>query len=187
MAKKKKEIENPVNDTVGYNGSVVLKLTSKDRVLKTIKVKNMGTKYLFESIAFLLSGRQSSPVPKFMAIGGKSGPTSVDDTHLLDEIRRVYITDQLVKPYTDYLGTSTEQTYLGHRLILTATFPYTAIGGKVIKELGLFSSAQGDNLMARISLGQQAISVDLGMSLIVEWTILIQNSSISTINTAGGK
>ena len=170
MARKKKiediESKSSATDSVGYTGSVTLKLTHNKKVVKTVKIKNTGTKLLFQSIASLLAYPAQGVVtaPNYIAIGDLPGQTDIEhDTTLKHEIARVYVQERHIGDYKDTSG-----TYLGSTATFMAVFPHTTIGKTItISELGLFGS-ETNTLLARISLGDQVIKVDLGMSLIVE-------------------
>lgn len=171
--------------SVGYEGNVTLKVCKGNKVIKTIKQNNSGVGRLFHGIALgLISGFVDDNLinytPKYLGVGR---------------------TQQLVNINTDYNANTLQSAESGimirvklepnnayNREGLGWVAPFSAIVPSSqlqtlnyqVNELGLFSSANTDSLLARIvptnkSGDSEPIVVEPGMDLIVQWEILIQN------------
>ena len=179
MKKKKQIEENKITDSVSYSGSVKLKFCRNNKVLKTTIIKNMGTKLLFNSIASILAGYyRTAQVPRFIAVGSKGGQTAIDSTNLNEEITRIYIQDMRWSEYRETNPDNSNSEYKGSRATFIATIPYASINGIQIREFGLFADENTNSMLARISI-DEGIQLDEGMSFTIEWTILVQNSTLA--------
>lgn len=181
MGRKKKETEIKeeeisgvqVKDNTGYEGSVVLKLQKKGKILKTITTKNMGTLRLFQGIALALQNTSPSVLvgsylPQYLDAGSDNISGSVRDTKLKSSILK---TNRV--PLNPLYPTLNKDSN-GYISKFVGVIPYDLTGGANIRELGLFADKTGDTLLARITLDTEIV-ISQGMNLIVEWNLDIEN------------
>lgn len=171
--KTKKNKSTEVKQSISYSGNVTLKLAKDKKILKTLKVKNMGTLSLLRGIGlYLLQSQKTSLLPSFMGIGSSDAKGSYSDDSLKSEIigRRVI----LIKHNLEELKDEKNKEHIGYIVKYSASFPSELVGENTIKELGLFSDQNTNSLLARIILGSE-VQIPVGLSLIVEWNINIQN------------
>lgn len=186
MGRKKKEIEQQkeeisgtkIEDSTGYEGSVILKIEKNGKILKTIKTKNKGTLRLFQGIALALQNTSSSVLfgsylPQYLDAGSEAGETNVTDTTLKNSILKSNRVP--LSPLYPVLNGTTINEATGYISKFVGVIPYVLVGGIVIKELGLFADKSGDTLLARINIGETGITIYQGMNLIVEWDLNITN------------
>ena len=183
MGRKKKETEIQkkeisgiqIKDKTGYEGSVVLKIQKKGKILKTITTKNMGTLRLFQGMALALQNTSSSVLvgsylPQYLDAGNDNTLGNVSDTKLKSSIlknNRVPLT-----PLYPVLNDAKS----GYISKFVGVIPYTLTADLPIKELGLFADRTGDTLLARITIeDENALKISQGMNLIVEWKLDIEN------------
>lgn len=193
MAKKKK-ISKPVEKVsasitqhpVTYTGNVTLKLRKGTDVIKTIKLENSGTLLMFLGIARFFAGyfrnnNQDLYIPRYLGVGYEATPTATDLA--LYEMPGEY---DFGTRFDLTVGNVMPDPTLGHVLIpFTATILYSSVQSNPITSLALFSGANPKstgNMLARVNIPAQAgsdtpgIRLDVGMNLLVEWDIVIQNS-----------
>lgn len=189
MGRKKKEMEIKeeisgvqIKDKTGYEGSVVLKLQKKGKILKTITTKNMGTLRLFQGMALALQNTSSSVLvgsylPQYLDAGSDNISGSVRDTKLKSSILKTNrVPLNPLYPVLNNIDNPVLEEPTGYISKFVGVIPYDLIGGANIRELGLFADKTGDTLLARITIPDaQAFTISQGMNLIVEWRLDIEN------------
>lgn len=190
MAKRIKATAATVSQQpVSYKGKVVLKLRKGNNVVRTYSTENSGTLLLFSGLARFLIGQfagqnflqnQSNYIPNYLGVGYQATTTPTDPTQykLFNEYD-VGTRFQLTKsnPTIEASANTVNITY-------TATIPYSSVQSRPLTELGLFASdVIGDNsMLARVNIpsqdggATQGVTLEVGMNLLVEWTIVIQNA-----------
>ena len=161
----------PPTNTLGYTGNVTLKLKKGQKIIKTYNINNNGTLRLFRGIAYYLTSNKLSStqeyLPNFMAAGKADNlnPPSVNDIRL-----QCQDTAQFVRAKAqniEILETSCVAPFSG---------VFSGAADMEVNEIGLFSAMETNSLLARIVL-KEAIKIEIGMNLIVEWRIAIQNTA----------
>lgn len=193
MARKKKttEVVEKVSASikqhpVTYTGNVTLKLQRGSDTIKTIKLENSGTLLMFLGIArfftgYFLKNDQTLYIPKYLGVGYESTPTATDLASY--EMPGEY---DFGTRFELTVGNVMPDPTLGYVVVpFSATILYSSVQSNPITSLALFSSAnpksQG-NMLARVNIPKQVgndnpgIQLDVGMNLIVDWEIVIQNS-----------
>lgn len=179
MGKKKQKIdlETKIYEaTTAYTGNVTLKIQKNNKTLKTIKVKNSATLRFFQGLALAIqnvgeSVLNGSFLPSYLDVGNGSRDTNITDTKLQSSIlqgNRIPINTLYPEVYKN--GDSP----IGYIARFVGVIPYRSITSGNIREIGLFADKIGDTLLARIKLDNE-ISIEQGMSLIVEWNLSFEN------------
>lgn len=178
---KKNNINKEPTDSLAYKGNVKIKLAKGKTIIKEYDTKNTGTNLLFEGIALGLVGGYvsrtlDSYLPQYIGVGYTQEvlqPTTLDQTDL-----QAYKLSQVgprVKISPMNIQKNKEGGYIAP---FSAVIPNSTIisanPNGLINEVGLFSTLNTKSLLARIYF-EEPIQVSSGMSLIVEWDILIQN------------
>lgn len=205
MARKKKETLNtavkfkPVKTTadvrgqlVGYQGRVTAKLQQNGYTVKTINTHNSATLFMLQGISKFLVGafntqssanlkvKMSQFIPEYLGVGYDPlnralmpGSRKLNNEHKIARIKL-----EKGDPYPDKTGTK-------FIIPLSAVIHYSMIGSKKINELGLFATEdpETDTLLARVLLNNSEednasgeIELAVGMNLLVEWELVIQNT-----------
>ena len=174
---------------ISYKGNVKLKVQKNGLTVREVKISNSGTMLLFQGLGRFLLGQfansssnllnQNMYIPRYLGVGRQTTLTPTDP-----------LTYRLYNEYD-----------FGSRFILTSgntvvdtqaktviapfkvTIPYSSVSNSRITELGLFTSAipNTSDLLARVNIppeieGEEpGIKLDVGMSLFIEWNIVIQN------------
>lgn len=189
MTKKIAKAEAKVSQhPISYEGRVVLKIQKEGFTVKQYEIKNSGTILLFNGIARFLRGdfnnsdfETYSYIPNYLGVGYQENLTATDPLSykLFNElpVDRILLTKQDIK-----INPNTNSV----ELPLAATLLYSEIGARRVSELGLFSTASpgSSSMLARITIpsgyddsGLPGIELPVGMNLLVEWNIVIQNSA----------
>lgn len=168
---KLKVVQKPIN----YDGNVHLKVMQGNALLKRYDIKNSGTMRLFQGIGYFLSGSTinlDAYKPKFLSVGTGIVLESTDPTmtSLYNEmnINRILLNTSNIS-LNAYVNAVT--------IPLSTVIPFSTIGNTPITEIGLFSTATSNTLLARIVIpSEYQISLESGQSLVIEWDLVIQNS-----------
>lgn len=184
MGKRKQEIKketpNSINEGTAYTGIVTLKIEKKNKILKTLNIKNTGTLRFFQGIALAIQNVGSnvlkgSFLPAYLDVGNGTGSFSVSSTTLHNSLlrnNRVELT-----PLQPKLNDSSEPTGYISRFI--GVIPYNLVSTVSLTELGIFADKQGDTLLAAIPF-DEPIQLEQGMNLIVEWNMNFENKGEDT-------
>ena len=171
MRKKNKIKEsesNQAQSSIGYTGSVSLEIKSGNRTLKKLDIKNIGTMNLFYGLALVLSqnlGNVNSFLPNYIGVGnGTSVDFNINNNTLVDElsIPRSFRTNLIMT-----------KSNVGYNVTLVGTI--NVLSETKITEIGLFSQATGPNLLARIQLEGNGVTLQAYNSLIIKWTLSLSN------------
>ena len=168
---KLKIVQKPIN----YDGNVHLKIMQGNNLVKTYDIKNSGTMRLFQGIGYFLSGSTlnlDSYKPRFLSVGSGIVAATTDPTMttLYNEmnINRILLNTNNIS-LNAYINAVT--------IPLSTVIPFSTIGSTAISEIGLFSDATSNTLLARIVIpNNYQIILEPGQSMVVEWDLVIQNS-----------
>lgn len=185
MSKKIVKAEAKVTQQpISYKGEVTLKIQKDGYTLKTIKANNSGTLLLFSGIARFLAGQfinnpllpQENYIPSYLGLGYQDLQTPTDP--LSYKLYNEYPINRIPLDIDNIKIDGNARTVM---LPFKATIFYSEIGSRRISELGLFSSPTGnEHMLARVNIpkqgdGDPGITLSVGMNLLVEWNIVIQN------------
>ena len=151
-------------EKVSYSGEVNIKLTTKSgTVMKSLTVKNIGTRRLFTGISLGLSRGYndtfSTYLPRYISVGYKqSAEITIDSTQLPGESVLVRSPITYKDPVSQDRGVKTTFSAVISNLNLTSN---------VINTLGLFGDENNDTLLAGLVLANPVV-IEFGMNLIIE-------------------
>lgn len=204
MARKKKAVIDKLNlknikttakvdgQSLGYLGKVTVKLQKDGYTVKTISTHNSATLRLLSGMAQLLVGAFSQGdssknkditqyIPQYLGLGYEPSPTATNpatDTCLHKEYSMNRVKLNVGNPVPDSTGRKIIIPY-------SAVINYAMVNSKKINELGLYSSESSADktLLARVLVTDDAngpsdgaIQLAVGMNLLVEWNITLQNT-----------
>lgn len=170
MARKSKKVV----EQTALKGNVKIKVMHGNRLVKSYEKHNEGTLNLFYGLVTCLSGSPAREyLPNYISVGdGTRDPgTSVTTSglqHELDTMTRVKVTPNFKGPSISSADGSVSTIY-------QAIIPYSSIGDTTVKELGLFGTLSGSDMVARVQ-PDEPISLSLNENLIVEWTFTLKNN-----------
>lgn len=172
---------------VGYKGEVTLKLQKDGYDIKTIKTYNSATMKMLHGLASFLCGEFDTSnhyetldakqyVPEYLAIGYQPAPQATNPV-----MQRLYNEYKISRIKLDKGAPRLDSTGKRYMCPITAVINYAAIGSRRITELGLFATVTGDTMLARVNIesdanGEPGIELAVGMNLLVEWNIVLQNT-----------
>lgn len=166
-----------VSATVPYQGMVVAKILRKGKVVRTVKKHNRGQSYLFEQIAKMLAGADTSMnMPNYLDAGHS---ISTDDPNTFSSalIQKTSLTGNYVKKF--------DNTYWA--TVFTALIPYSIVrSGTPIDSFALYPtySAKSPQMLAMVKLpANDEIILNPGESVLIEWRMIISNIDFSTDDT----
>lgn len=163
-----------IKSSIKEEGNVKLKVVRGKKILKTVSINNKATKDLFFGIAMVLLKRTYDSTvnysPRYLGLGKGTLPEGEDVfTHTdLEEpltMSRVPIRDD----------SSIKEITSGVSVTFQGIVPYSSVNDQDIYEIGLFGTETGGTLLARVQL-PGVLKLELGTSLIVEWTIYLKNA-----------
>lgn len=162
-------------NNIEYEGNVKLTLWKNNKIHSSYIVKNSGTQNLFQGIALaLIQTGNRNFLPNYIAVGTNADKTTDDQFNLGNQLIRVIIPSggKASEPNKAENDPSKDD---GYKAIFTAVIPSNSISPDTpINELGLFGTAEGNTMLARVVL-TQPIYVELGLSLSIEWSMIINN------------
>lgn len=168
--RKKKENNNNGIQDLQLAGNVKVTVVRKDKVMRTFEKHNTATLYLFKGIAYslrkdiLANESLEAYLPNYIAVGTGTEELKVGDTKLGNQLgNRFKITSEHEPNVTE---TSCEITFRGK-------IPYSVIGGSKVTEIGLFGTSESNSLLSGVNISETGVSA--GESLIIDWTIAIEN------------
>lgn len=172
--------ENTItSNDIGYKGFVEIKVAKGKRIIKKVKVANYGTLNLFHGLAICLTqqySNASSYLPNFLGVGtDNSIPEDFVKVNSLQKeiLSRTQLTNATIRTNELNIGQTNKS---GYSVTFIGVFPFRKAITDNIKELGLFSTASGDSMLARITLNEdEEITPRVGETLIIEWTMFIGN------------
>lgn len=171
-------MNNNINNvsTQDLLGNVLVKVKKGKTVLKSVSVHNTATLYLLYNMLLSLSGEfDTDYLPQY--IGAGVGVTSSDDN--IPQLKSLKSETTLVRAplIANYKGAPTIDTTTNSvSVIYQGIIPDRNLAvSNNIKEIGLFGTAQGNTLLARIQL-EEPLSLSTGESLVVEWTFNLKNA-----------
>lgn len=185
MSKKKSNISSVekveiAQNPIGYTGNVVIKILNASGVKRTIEIKNSGTLRLFQGIGYFLLGADimSSTIyeyrPSYLGLGNV--PVSYPTDPLLTTLYNEYSSIKRLKLEKGNIRIDSKARAIIAPFV--ALIPYSTVESNNINELGLYSTESGNTLLARIELSEP-ITILNGESVLVEWQLIINNSSVA--------
>ena len=168
------EIKKATVQGIKYNGNVTLKWVKDNKVIKTKQIKNSPTSLLLRGISsFLLDYPTTNLIPRYLDVG-KNNSTN-ESTFNMVKLKETILNSRII--LYRYAPQSIGESYTAR---FYTSIPSTAtVPGQEIKEIGLFGTASGDSLLARIIITDEEISengsvtIPDGTVLFVEWDISI--------------
>ena len=183
MAKKKEIKEKEIPLQTALQGNVVIKKVKGSKVIGKQVIHNEATIYLLYGMMISLSGKPDlDKLPNYLAVGtGQTTGSIIGNSKLEAEI-----TGSRVPLTPNYRGNPEKDLTKGIcSTVYQGLITYNKITTFKVKELGIYGTYTGNSLLARVQL-TSPIELDIGQSLVVEWSFSIKNvtSSITATNTA---
>lgn len=176
------------NQPVGYTGQVSVKLQKGGYTVKTLNTHNSATMQMLHGISQFLAGAfnpldhklmldMTNYIPQYLSVGYQAVPTATNTMQpykLFNEYNINRVKLEKGNPYPEASGK-------GYIVPFSASIDYVAIGSRRISEIGLFATEKGNTLLARVNVSsdsatESGIELAIGMNLLVEWNIIIQNT-----------
>jgi hypothetical protein len=166
---KIKDKQQETNASLGYSGSVELKLMRGKKVIKTIKTHNAGKLDLFKFIANTLIGKfETLGTPKYVLLG-----SGVNDTVA------VRVSSNAI-PYSNvYIETSSSPGDTHASAVFKFLVPFSSLSlGSEVNIIRLYSqsSVSWENHIAYFELSEPLIS-DGKSNILITWTMKITNQA----------
>jgi hypothetical protein len=161
-----------IKSSIKEEGNVKLKVVRGKKILKTVSINNKATRDLFFGIAMVLLKRTYDSTvnysPRYLGLG--KGITSKD----------IFTNTDLEEPLTmSRVPIRDDSSIKEAKSEVSVTFqgivPYSSVNDQDIYEIGLFGTETGSTLLARVQL-PEVLNLELGTSLIVEWTMYLKNA-----------
>lgn len=166
----KKEESKTTSSNLVYTGSVVAKVMSGKKVVRTIKQHNEGTVWLFQVLAAALIGNDNRVnMPRFLDAYKENGNSAL--------AYKVALTGKYISEI------KAEDEVIGWKAVFRCMIPYSSVSSDaVISRLSLFSNQTdetGDSTkLATLDLvGDNKIKLSNNQNLLIEWSLSISNVS----------
>ena len=174
---------NVTRNNISFQGNVsIVKKDSNGNVLKKTNINNTAVINLFKGLGYHLIGSSdlgSKVYPQYLGLGFiESGTPAISTKPDQISLQSEYSTDRLRLDMSGLIINDDSSVSVRY----STTLYYTTLVGKSVNELGLFSTASGDSLLARVYMVDDPISISLGESVVVTWMITIGNNSSEVKN-----
>ena len=173
---KKNDSKN--NSTIGYSGSVNVKVLNGTKIVSSTTKHNEGTQWFFQVLASSVIGNnERNNMPRYLDAFQRTGEEgSYIYTSILST--KVALTSKSFRSYN-------EDDVYGVMASMTAIVPHKSIlfesdSSKTIDQLRIYSNdSSDDTLLAKVDLGDKAIEIlsDSKNNIAIEWNMLFKNVS----------
>lgn len=175
MAKQRKnkqgsKVSSNISTQVGGNVKLTV-MQGKQHIMSKV-VHNTGTYRFFQGLIQACSGVSvAGYVPKYISAGSALLPPGTNPLEMVGLVQEYLIT----RPLLESLFTNPIISDASVKGTCRGFISYSDVPG-IIKELGLFGTANTNSLLARIEI-TEGIQLSPGQTLVVEWDIAIENKT----------